>query len=73
MGTGNGVSVLDMVKAFEKSTGKKISYKIAPRREGDIASCFADVKKAEEELGWKAQKSLEDMCKDSWNYIVKKK
>ncbi len=73
LGTGNGVSVLDMVKAFEKSTGKKISYKIAPRREGDIASCFADVKKAEEELGWKAQKSLEDMCKDSWNYIVKKK
>ena len=73
LGTGNGVSVLDMVKAFEKSTDKKISYKIAPRREGDIASCFADVKKAEEELGWKAQKSLEDMCKDSWNYIVKKK
>lgn len=73
LGTGNGVSVLYMVKAFEKSTGKKISYKIAPRREGDIASCFADVKKAEEELGWKAQKSLEDMCKDSWNYIVKKK
>ncbi len=73
LGTGNGISVLDMVKAFEKSTGKKISYKIAPRREGDIASCFADVKKAEEELGWKAQKSLEDMCKDSWNYIVKKK
>ncbi len=73
LGTGNGVSVLDMVKAFEKSTGKKISYKIAPRREGDIASCFADVKKAEEELGWTAQKSLEDMCKDSWNYIVKKK
>lgn len=73
LGTGNGVSVLDMVKAFEKLTGKKISYKIAPRREGDIASCFADVKKAEEELGWKAQKSLEDMCKDSWNYIVKKK
>ena len=73
LGTGNGVSVLDMVKAFEKSTGKKISYKIAPRREGDIASCFADVKKAEEELGWTAQKSLEDMSKDSWNYIVKKK
>ena len=73
LGTGNGVSVLDMVKAFEKSTGKKISYKIAPRREGDIASCFADVKKVEEELGWKAQKNLEDMCKDSWNYIIKKK
>ena len=73
LGTGNGVSVLDMVKAFEKTTGKKINYKIAPRREGDIASCFADAKKAKEELGWVAEKSLEDMCKDSWNYIIKKK
>ena len=72
LGTGTGYSVLDMVKAFEKATGKNVPYKIAPRREGDIASCFADVKKAEEELGWKAQKSLEDMCKDSWNYIAKK-
>ena len=71
LGTGNGYSVLDMVKAFEKSTGKKVPYKIAPRRPGDIATCYADPKKAEEELGWKANKTLEDMCKDSWNYINK--
>ena len=69
LGTGTGYSVLDMVKAFEKSTGKTVNYKIAPRREGDIATCYADPKKAEEELGWKAEKTLDDMCKDSWNYI----
>ena len=71
LGTGKGYSVLDMVKAFEKATGKKVSYKIAPRRAGDIAICYADPKKAKEELGWVAQKTLEDMCKDSWNYIIK--
>ena len=69
LGTGTGYSVLDMVKAFEKSTGKKVPYKIAPRREGDIATCYANPKKAKEELGWAAEKTLEDMCKDSWNYI----
>ena len=69
LGTGTGYSVLDMVKAFEKSTGKKINYKIAPRRPGDIATCYADPKKAKEELGWITEKKLEDMCKDSWNYI----
>ena len=69
LGTGTGYSVLDMVKAFEKSTGKKVPYKIAPRREGDIATCYANPKKAKEELGWTAEKTLEDMCKDSWNYI----
>ena len=72
LGTGIGYSVLDMVKAFEKSTGKKVSYKIAPRRDGDIATCYADCTKANKELGWKAEKTLEDMCKDSWNYIVNK-
>ena len=69
LGTGKGYSVLDMVKAFEQATGKKVPYKIAPRREGDIAMCYADPKKAKEELGWTAEKTLEDMCKDSWNYI----
>ena len=58
-----------MVKAFEQATGKKVPYKIAPRREGDIAMCYADPKKAKKELGWTAEKTLEDMCKDSWNYI----
>lgn len=71
LGTGKGYSVLDMVKAFEKATGKNVPYKIAPRREGDIATCFADPKKAKEELGWVATKTLDDMCKDSWNYIEK--
>ena len=73
LGTGTGYSVLDMVKAFEKSTGKKVPYKIAPRRQGDIATCYAEPKKAKEELGWTATKTLEDMCKDSWNYINKQK
>ena len=71
LGTGNGYSVLDMVKAFEKATRRNVPYKIAPRREGDIATCFADPKKAKEELGWVATKTLDDMCKDSWNYIEK--
>ena len=72
LGTGTGYSVLDMVKAFEKSTGKNVPYKIAPRRAGDIATMYADPKKAKEELGWVARKNLEDMCKDSWNYLEKK-
>ena len=72
LGTGNGYSVLDMVKAFEKATGKKVPYKIAPRRPGDIAICYADPKKAKEELDWEATKKLEDMCRDSWNYINRK-
>ena len=69
LGTGTGYSVLDMVKAFEKASGKEVKYKIAPRREGDIATCYSDPKKAQEELGWKAEKSLEDMCRDSWKFI----
>ena len=69
LGTGTGYSVLDMVKSFEKATGKKVPYKIAPRRAGDIATCYADPKKAREELGWTAEKTLDDMCRDSWNYI----
>ena len=71
LGTGNGYSVLDMVKGFEKATGKKVPYKIAPRRPGDIATCYADSKKAKEELNWEATKGIDDMCKDSWNYIEK--
>ena len=72
LGTGNGYSVLDMVKAFEKATGKKVPYKIAQRREGDIATCYADPSSAKEELGWVATKTLEDMCLDSWKYIISK-
>lgn len=58
-----------MVKAFEQATGKEVKYKIAPRRAGDIATCYANPAKAKEELGWIAEKNLEDMCKDSWHYI----
>lgn len=69
LGTGIGYSVLDVVKAFEKATGKTVKYRITERRPGDIATCYANPEKAEKELGWKAEKSLEDMCRDSWNYI----
>ena len=69
LGTGTGYSVLDMVNAFEKSTGKAVPYKIASRRAGDIATCYADPKKAKDELGWSAEKTLDDMCRDSWHYI----
>ena len=71
LGTGIGYSVLDIVKTFEKVTGQKVKYKIAPRRPGDIAKCYANAQKAKEELGWETEKTLEDMCRDSWNYIVK--
>lgn len=71
LGTGTGYSVLDMVKAFAKATGKDVPYKIAPRRAGDIATCYAEPTKAKEELNWQAEKTLEEMCKDSWNYINK--
>lgn len=68
LGTGNGYSVLDMVKAFSKACGKEVKYKIAPRRPGDIAACYADPAKAEKELGFKATRTLEDMCQDSWRW-----
>lgn len=71
LGTGTGYSVLQMVKAFEKATGKTVPYKIVSRRAGDIAECFSDVTKAKTELNWVAEKSLEEMCYDSWNYINK--
>ena len=71
LGTGTGYSVLDMVKAFEKATGKPVPYQIAPRRAGDIATCYADPQEAKSELGWEATKTLEDMCRDAWHYIVR--
>ena len=69
LGTGKGSSVLDVVKAFEKASGKKVNYKIAPRRAGDIATCFADVSRAKNELNWEAKYTLDDMCRDNWNFI----
>lgn len=71
LGTGHGYSVLDVVKAFEKASGKTIKYKIAPRRAGDIAQCYANPAKANNELGWKAQYGIEEMCRDSWNWQQK--
>ena len=71
LGTGNGYSVLDMVKSFEEATSRKVTYKIAPRRAGDIAICYSNPTKAQEELNWKAEKGIKEMCRDSWNYIEK--
>ncbi|MCA1060823.1 UDP-glucose 4-epimerase GalE [Rossellomorea aquimaris] len=68
LGTGKGYSVLEIVDAFEKASGKKIPYKIAPRRSGDIAECYANPSKAEKELGWKAEKGIDEMCRDSWKW-----
>ena len=68
LGTGTGYSVFDIVNAFEKANGIKIPYQIDPRRPGDVAECYADPKKAYEKLGWKAEKNLEDMCKDTWRW-----
>lgn len=68
LGTGKGSSVLEVVAAFEKACGEKIPYEIKPRRAGDIAVCYADSEKAYQELGWKAQKNLDDMCADSWRW-----
>ncbi len=68
LGTGTGYSVLDVVKAFEKASGVKINYKIVDRRPGDIATCYSDPTKAYEELGWKAERGIEEMCADSWRW-----
>lgn len=68
LATGKGYSVLEVLKAFEKACGKKISYKIVQRREGDIAKCFADASKAYKILDWKAEKDIDQMCEDSWRW-----
>ncbi len=68
LGTGKGYSVLDVVKAFEKASGKKVPYQIMPRRAGDIATCYSDPSKALKELGWKAERDIEEMCEDSWRW-----
>ena len=76
LGTGNGYSVIDIVKAFEKANMVKVPYQIVGRRPGDIDECYADASKAEAVLGWRAEKTLEQMCKDSWrwqNYSVQLK
>ncbi len=71
LGTGCGYSVLDVVNAFEKANNVKVPYSIKPRRAGDIATCYCDPSKALNELGWKAQYNIEDMCRHSWNFQTK--
>lgn len=68
LGTGHGYSVLDIVKAFETASGKKVPYKIVARRPGDIATCYSDPTKAKEVLGWEAKRDLAEMCEDSWRW-----
>jgi UDP-glucose 4-epimerase len=68
LGTGIGYSVLDMVRAFEKASGKPVPYQVAPRRPGDIAACYAEPTAALELLGWQAERGLEAMCADAWRW-----
>ena len=71
LGTGNGYSVLDMVNAFSEASGRDVAYKIVDRRPGDVAMCYADPKKANEELGWKAKYGIKEMCEDAWRWQSK--
>ena len=73
LGTGTGYSVLDIVNTFERVNNIKVNYRIVDRRPGDIAACYADPSYAYEQLGWKAELGIEDMCKDAYNYVVKTK
>ena len=68
LGTGNGYSVLDMVNAFSKASGREVAYKIVDRRPGDVAMCYANPKKANKELGWEAKFGIEEMCQDAWRW-----
>lgn len=68
LGTGRGYSVLEIVKAFETANGVSVPYQIDPRRDGDIAVCYADTEKAARMLGWRAEHSLVDMCRDAWRW-----
>jgi UDP-glucose 4-epimerase len=68
LGTGTGYSVLDIVRAFEQASGQSVPYKIAPRRSGDVASCYADPQRAFELLGWRAERGIDAMCADTWHW-----
>jgi UDP-glucose 4-epimerase len=68
LGTGRGYSVLEMVRAFEKASGKKVPFKVVGRRAGDIACCYADPAKAEKDLAWKAVRDIDEMCLDTWRW-----
>lgn len=73
LGTGKGSSVLDLVETFKKVNNVEVPYVVAPRRAGDIPECYANADKAFKELGWRAEKNVEDMCRDSWNFYLKNK
>ena len=68
LGTGNGFSVLELVRAFETASGKSVPYKFVPRRPGDVAECYADPSLARELLGWRAIRDLDQICKDAWRW-----
>ncbi len=68
LGTGRGYSVLEMIRAFEKASGRTVPFQFAPRRPGDVAACYADPSLAEKELGWKATRSIDEMCADTWRW-----
>lgn len=68
LGTGNGTSVLELLHAFERASGKKVPYRIVERRAGDIATCYAEPDKAARLLHWHAEKNIDDMCRDSWHF-----
>ena len=68
LGTGKGYSVLEMVEAFARTSGREIPYKIIDRRPGDIPLCFAETTKANVELGWRAERGLNEMCEDTWRW-----
>lgn len=70
LGTGRGYSVLEVVQAFERASGRKVPYAIAERRPGDIAMCYANPDKAKQELNWVAERGIEEMCRDSWNWQI---
>lgn len=73
LGTGNGVSVLEMIRALEQASGRKVPYRIAPRRQGDVAACYADVAYAKEALDWSAKRGIADMCVDAWRWEQSRK
>jgi UDP-glucose 4-epimerase len=68
LGTGRGHSVLEVVRAFEAASGRRLPYEFAPRRPGDVAQCYADASLAERRLGWRAMRTLDDMCADAWRW-----
>ena len=71
LGTGKGTSVLEIIKAFSKACGKELPYRIEPRRPGDVDANYADCSKAEREMGWQAKYTIDDMCRDGWNWQSK--